>query len=307
MLVLPSSHPSFVADVPREGALRIGIVNIMPQLEAYEPSLLAPLAAAGHVVEPVFVRLESHGYASSDRATLDRFYRTFDDVVNDAPLDGLILTGAPVEELPFQEVRYWTELQGILRHARTNIRSTLGICWGGMALGGVLGIEKMLYPRKLFGVYRNEGLVPDHPLIPGAFECAHSRHSGIADAELERAAGAGTVRLLGHAPETGYTLFETPDHRFVAHLGHPEYEGTRLAFEWQRDQGLGRTDVGPPHAFDVHRPVTRWRGHREGLFRRWLAFLERDPAKRMAGDPVSEARGVRSLRPSPLPHREPAC
>ncbi len=296
-LVLPRSHPAYEPGTSRGDAVRIGIINIMPQLEGYEPSLLGPLARSGHDVEPVFIRLESHGYTSSDHATLDRFYRTFDDVSKDGPLDGLILTGAPVEELPFGEVRYWRELAEILEHARTNVQSTLGLCWGGMALGGVLGIEKTVFPRKLFGVYGNEALVPKHPLVPSAFECAHSRHSGIEREELERAAHAGIVQLLSHGAETGYTMFETPDHRFIAHLGHPEYEGARLVFEWTRDRELGRTDVGPPHAFDVEAPVTRWRKHREGLFRSWVELLTSD---------FSEAAGDPPRHPPASPHREPA-
>lgn len=263
-LLLPELHPCAEPGAPRAGALRIGILNLMPRLEAYEPSLLGPLARSGHVVEPVFVRLESHGYGSSDHAHLARFYRPFADA---GELDGLILTGAPVEELAFDAVRYWAELEAILRSTRAPV---LGLCWGGMALAGMLGIPKVVFPKKLFGVYENAALEPGHPLVPGRFVCAQSRHSGIVDAELERAQADGRVRLLGHAPETGYTVFETVDERWLMHLGHPEYEGERLAFEWERDRGLGRKDVDPPHDFDVSAPVTRWREHRETLFARWL-------------------------------------
>lgn len=301
MLLLPDGHPFAHASsarapsgtgsstVPERAApsaretrpTRIAILNIMPQLEAYEPSLLSPLAAAasrGRVVEPVFVRLESHTYTSSDAAHLERFYRTWREAVREAPIDGVVLTGAPVEELAFEDVRYWPELDAILGEAQATSRSTLGLCWGGMALAKRVGVEKILFPRKLFGVFRNRVLEDDHPLLrpdPGAssFPCAHSRHSGIADDALERAARDGRVCLLSHGAETGYTIFEAPDHSWIGHLGHPEYEGARIAFEWARDQELGRTDVPPPHAFDPAAPTTSWRSHREDLFARWLDLI----------------------------------
>ena len=256
--------------------VRVGIVNIMPRLEAYEPLLLEPLARAGREVEPVLIRLETHGYTSSDHAHLDRHYRSFWAAIADSELDGLIITGAPVEELAFDDVGYWPELASILDYARTRIASTLGLCWGGLALARLVGIPKLRYPRKLFGVFEHRRLVDDSPLLvgqPATFLCAHSRHAGIGDAELELAARDHRVRLLGHSRDTGYTLFETPDHRFVMHLGHPEYVADRLVFEWERDRKLGRDDVEPPRAFDPEHPVTTWHDHREQLFGAWLDLI----------------------------------
>lgn len=256
-------------------APRIGLVNIMPRLEQYEPLVTEPLRRADPDVEIIRIRLATHTYGSSDHAYLDRYYTTFDRA---GALDGLVVTGAPVEELPFEEVSYWPELAAILEHARSRIASTLGLCWGGLALARLAGVPKLLYPRKLFGVYDHRRLVADHVLLAGQaehFPCAHSRHAGIADAELERAAAEGRVRLLAHAADTGYTLFETPDHRFVAHLGHPEYIAERLVFEWQRDRALGRDDVPPPRDFDPERPATSWHEHRERLFDAWLRHVAR--------------------------------
>ncbi len=278
-LVLPSDHPArSPSDAAPDGepAVRVGIINIMPRLEAYEPLVLGPLARVGRVVEPVFIRLESHGYGSSDHAHLDRFYRSYDDAVATRPLDGLIVTGAPVEELPFEQVHYWRELCAIADHARSHTKSTLGLCWGGMALGGMLGIPKNLFSKKLFGVFSNRRLADDHPIVGSqrdSFECAHSRHSGIDDAALERAQDEGRVRLLSHSAATGYSMFETPDHRFVMHQGHPEYVAERISFEWSRDRALGRTDVPPPQGFDVDHPTTTWHDHRESLFTSWVEFV----------------------------------
>jgi len=253
--------------------LRIGIINIMPRAETYERYLLAPLGEAPIRVEPIWIRLRSHVYSSSDAEHIAHRYQTYADAVGTRGLDGLILTGAPVEELAFEEITYWPELSEILRHARAHVPTTLGLCWGGLALAWMLGIPKRIYPRKLFGAFQHRRLVGDDGLLSGdaeRFWCAQSRHSGIDDVELEEAARKGIVRLLAHAPETGYTVFETPDHRYVMHLGHPEYEPARLVEEWERDAKLGRPDVAMPVNVDLRTPVNVWRDHRNTLFSEWL-------------------------------------
>lgn len=262
-LLLPAGHPqaSMAVEAGAGAPLRIGIINVMPKLEAYEPYLLAPFAALPELVEPVFLRLETHGYASSDAAHLERFYRTYAEA---GDLDGLVLTGAPVEELAFEDVHYWRELAGILQNARSNVACTLGLCWGGLALGALAGVEKVVFPRKLFGVFAHQPLTP--LLGERPFLCAHSRHSGVDARSIENAERRGDVRLLARGEETGHALFETPDERWLAHLGHPEYEGERLAYEWERDRALGRTDVPPPANFDPRDPRTTWLDHRQTVF-----------------------------------------
>ena len=266
-IVLPDEHPQralgITARAVRETPIRIGIINIMPKLEAYEPNLLAPFAALPELVEPVFVRLDTHGYQSSDATHIERFYEPFDRAIA-RPLDGLLLTGAPVEELAFEDVHYWRELASILQYARTSIASTLGLCWGGLALGALAGVEKVLFSKKLFGVFEDRPLTP--LLGPTSFACAHSRHSGVDTRSIESAARRGDVRLLARGEETGYSVFETPDERLLAHLGHPEYEGERLVVEWDRDRALGRTDVSPPAHFDPRAPKTTWLDHRQTVF-----------------------------------------
>lgn len=271
-IVLPTGHPRDRLGIPeREVAgrsrVRIGIINIMPRLEVYEARLLDPLAQLPELVEPVFVRLGSHGYQSSDPGHLGQFYRPFEAVIAEAPLDGLIVTGAPVEELPFEQVRYLRELEQILGYARRHIAVTLGLCWGGLAIGYMLGIGKRVFSRKLFGVFEDRVLVSGHDVLgPDNFRCAHSRHSGVVEADLERAARAGEVRALARGEQTGHSLFETTDRRYIAHLGHPEYDGERLAFEFHRDRDLGRADVAPPANLDLGSPTTAWQGHRARLF-----------------------------------------
>jgi len=281
---------------PPGSRLRVGIINIMPRAETYEANLTRPLARAPLAVEPVWIRLGSHVYSSSNVRHIARRYVTFEQATRTSSLDGLILTGAPVEEIPFEDVHYWPELVAILRQARRTIPSTLGLCWGGLALAKQLGIDKQLFSKKLFGVYRNRSLDPAAGVLGDTddlFWCAHSRHSGIRDDVLERAAAEGRVELLGHAPETGYSIFRSSDRRYLMHLGHPEYDASRLAFEWERDRALGRTDVEAPRNFDPQSPKAVWSSHCETLFSRWLGSLRGAP--RAGGLPEAQSEGDRQI------------
>ena len=132
-------------------ALRIGILNIMPQAENYEFSVLFPLGRSVMQIIPVWIKLKSHPYRSSSGTHLENLYVTFEEAVRDRHLDALIVTGAPVEGIPFEEVTYWEEVCQILDYARENIVSTLGICWGGLAMARTLGIEKIQYENKALG------------------------------------------------------------------------------------------------------------------------------------------------------------
>jgi homoserine O-succinyltransferase len=256
--------------------LRIGILNIMPKGEVYEPLLLYPLSRTIIQVEPVWLRLRSHTYKTTDQNHLEIYYDYFDNTIANAPLDGLILTGAPVEEMKYKDVHYWNEITGILDYAKKNITSTFGICWGGLALAKILDIEKEMYPHKLFGVFETRNLERTHPItgdLDDIFWCVQSRHAGIPDKDLELAKKAGKVNLLAHSENGGYTIFESSDRRFLMHLGHPEYEAQRLVEEYKRDVALGRTDVLPPANLDVNNPTNRWRSHGLEFFTQWVRFI----------------------------------
>jgi len=256
-------------------ALRIGILNIMPKAETYEFSLLHPLGRSVLQIEPIWIRLKTHEYTSSDREHLEKLYVTFEEA-SESHLDGLIVTGAPVEEIPFEEVTYWDEIKRILKFARKNITSTLGICWGGLAISKFMGIEKIMYDKKIFGVYQMTNLDRSHVItgeLDDVFWCAQSRHSGISDDVLELERDRGTIHLLAYSKEAGYTIFESSDQRFIVHLGHPEYEPRRLVEEYLRDQRLGRKDVEPPTNFDINNPVNVWRGHRSEFFSQWIKYI----------------------------------
>ncbi len=253
--------------------LRIAILNIMPEANTYEYNLLFPIGRSIIQIEPVWIRLKTHPYSSTSKAHLDELYVTFDEAIKERGFDGLIITGAPVEEKSFKDVWFWDELSGILDYAKENIASTLGICWGGIALAHYIGIKKMLFNKKLFGVYpldnldRNNRITGD---LDDVFMCPQSRHAGISDAVLEAERDKGNIILLAHSDEAGYVIFETTDKSFIMHLGHPEYETERLVNEHRRDMEKGRTDVPLPLNFDVDNPKNNWRGHSLEFFLQWV-------------------------------------
>ena len=197
----------------------------------------------------------------------------WEEAMSPTPLDGLIITGAPVEHLPFEEVKYWKELVNLIEEAKLKCASTLGLCWAGFAMAYMAGVEKENFNKKLFGVYPMRSLVPSHSLMgtqDDEFFCPQSRHAGLPDFEMEKAEQKGNLRLLAHGEKVGYTIFETPDQRQLMHLGHPEYNVDRLRSEMERDQKRG--DVPPPENFDLTKSNTSWRSHRNLLFQQWLWF-----------------------------------
>ena len=253
--------------------LRIAILNIMPEANTYEYNILFPIGRAIIQIEPVWIRLKTHAYKSTSKEHLDELYVSFEEAIKNKGLDGLIITGAPVEEKSFKDVWFWEELSEILDYAKDNIASTLGICWGGLALANYIGIDKMLFDKKLFGVYpldnidRNNRITGD---LDDVFMSPQSRHAGISDKILEAERDKGNINLLAHSNESGYVIFETADKSFIMHLGHPEYETDRLVNEYKRDLEKGRSDVPLPLNLDINNPKNNWRGHSLEFFQQWV-------------------------------------
>ena len=253
--------------------LRIGILNIMPLGKQYEFNLLHPLGLSPLQIEPIWIRLKSHSYRTWDLDHLKNLYVHWEEAMSPTPLDGLIITGAPVEHLPFEEVNYWNELVNLIDEAKLKCASTLGLCWAGFAMAYIAGVEKNNFKKKLFGVFPMKSLVPGHSLMgtqDDEFFCPQSRHAGLPDNEMEKAEKKGKLRLLAHGEKVGYTIFETPDQRQLMHLGHPEYNVDRLKSEMERDKQRG--DVPSPENFDLTNSNTSWRSHRNLLFQQWLWF-----------------------------------
>ncbi|MBH66157.1 MAG: homoserine O-succinyltransferase [Chloroflexi bacterium] len=253
--------------------LRIGIMNIMPLGETYEFNLLLPLGLSVLQIEPVWIRLESHNYKTWEPGHIDDQYVSYSAATKDAPLDGLIITGAPVEHLSFEEVDYWDEFTEIAQHVRENTPNTLGICWGAFALAYLEGISKINFEQKLFGVYELENLDQNHYIMGAmddAFLTPQSRMAGMSDTDLLLARDQGKINLLAYGPDSGYSIFETTDQKVLMHQGHPEYSSSRLAYEVIRD--AEDQSVPPVHNFDPEHPVNRWRMHRNTFFHQWLRY-----------------------------------
>lgn len=256
-----------------ERPARVGVVNLMPRAETYEPLIRAALPD----VELVWIRLDSHGYRSSDPAQLAARYVGYERA---GSLDALLLTGAPVETLAFDEVRYWPELRALLAHARARGTALMGVCWGAMALAKLHGIEKESLPRKVFGAYEDGLTLAGRRLLPalgGRYRCAQSRHAGLVDADVQRAEREGRVVVLARGDVTGATLLASADGGVLMHLGHPEYEPARIAYEWSRDRAAGREDVSAPAGFDAdgQRPLRPWDRDSRALFLAWRQGFER--------------------------------
>lgn len=257
-------------------ALRIGILNIMPEAESYEFNLLFPLGRSVLQITPIWIRLKTHNYSSSNQDHLDRHYVTFEEAVKDRHLDGLLISGAPVEKIPFEDVTYWTEMSEIMNYARKNIASTLGICWGGLALAKHVGIPKVNYDKKLFGVFETKNLDTHHPItgeMDDLYWCPNSRHAGVDEIAIREFQDRGEIKILGDSEEAGAIIFETPDHRFVMHLGHFEYDANRLVEEYKRDMKLGRSDVEPPRHVNLENPINQWRAQNTEFFTQWIKYV----------------------------------
>jgi len=253
--------------------LRIGILNIMPLGEKYEFNILHPLGLSVLQLEPIWIRLKSHNYKTWESKHLNEIYVTYEQANSYQPLDGLILTGAPVETIRFEDVHYWEEISSILHNARENIPSTLGLCWAGFVMAYLEGIDKFNYNKKLFGVFELKNLAPNHPIIgelDDVFFCPQSRHAGIPDEAMEEAEKDGKIKLLAYGDEAGYSIFSTADDRFIAHTGHPEYNATRLADEAKRDNE--NPNVPSPKNFNFKNPINRWRSHRNTFFSQWVSY-----------------------------------
>jgi homoserine O-succinyltransferase len=251
----------------------------MPRAETYESLLLASLeGAASQPLEVIWLRLSTPAYASSDRARIESVYVPLAAALEARTLDGLIITGAPVEEIPFEAVTYWAELSALLQRAREVVPSTLGLCWGALALARLLEIDKLVFETKIFGVYPLEVSESDHPLLRAlapTFLCPQSRYSGLSPADVAAAVDAGRARVLAGSAAAGPVILESTDQRFLIHVGHPEYDAERLIFEYLRDYAANVPGVSAPHDFDLDRPEATWRTASEHFFRSWCAFLRR--------------------------------
>jgi homoserine O-succinyltransferase len=256
--------------------LNILILNLMPEKQKEEAQLLRLLGNTPLQVNVTFMRTATHQSKHTSHLHLEQFYTTFDQIHN-RKYDGLIITGAPVEQLPFEEVDYWDELKEIMAWSRTSVTSTLNICWGAQAaLYYHYGINKVLLPRKLSGVYKHTVCVPNVKLLRGFDDVFTAVHSRYTDLDRKTLATHPEVQLLASSKEAGPFILMGDNGNQIMTTGHFEYDTDTLAIEYQRDLKKNIHPNLPEHYFPgdqpENKPVNTWRGHAHLFFSNWLNY-----------------------------------
>ena len=256
--------------------LRIVALNLMPTKIATETQLARLLANSPLQVQLTLLHTASHAASHVPGGHMEAFYKTFDEIRGER-FDGMIITGAPVEQMPFEEVDYWPELCQIMDFTRTNVYSTLHVCWGAQAaLYHHFGIQKRPLPEKMFGIFPHRVTRPSNPLVRGfdeEFWAPHSRHTGI---DEEQVKACKDLRVLAESDEAGIYLMSTDSGRQIFVTGHPEYERLTLDAEYRRDVAKGLPIAPPRHYYPgddpSKEPVYRWRAHAFLLYTNWLNY-----------------------------------
>lgn len=256
--------------------LHIAIVNLMPTKMATETQLLRLLGNTPLQLEISLLRMASHDPRNTAQAHLDAFYTTFDEAAGQK-FDGLIITGAPIETLDFEQVDYWPELQQIMDWSRDNVFSTMHVCWGAQAgLYHHYGIPKYPLERKIFGVFPHRVLDPRNRVLSGfdeVFPAPHSRHTETRAADIE---ATDDLELLAVSDEAGVYLVGSRDGRELYVTGHPEYERHTLKLEYDRDHARGLDVAVPRHYYPADdpaaEPMVTWRSHAYLLYANWLNY-----------------------------------
>jgi len=256
--------------------LRLAILNLMPTKIETETQLLRLLGNTALQVDITLLHVASHAHKNVSADHLLNHYKSFAQVRRQK-FDGLVVTGAPVEQMQFEDVDYWPELAGIIAWAETNVFSTLYICWGAQAaLYQRYGIPKYPLQRKMFGVFPHRVLERNSSLLRGfddIFLAPHSRHTEIRRADIER---VPELVILAESEQAGVYLVGSRDGRRVFVTGHSEYDPHTLKSEYDRDVGKGLPIHVPinyyPNDDPSQPPLVRWRGHANLLFSNWLNY-----------------------------------
>lgn len=256
--------------------LKIAILNLMPTKVATETQLLRLLSNSPLQVDIDLVHTASHESRNTDPEHLDRFYTSLEHI-RSTRYDGMIITGAPVETIPFEDVDYWKELAEIMEYSLRNVYSTLHICWGAQAgLYYHYGVDKYPLPKKLFGVFEHRRHDDHAPLFRGFDERFPIPHSRYTDIRLEDVQARRELEVLATSEKAGVSVLSAFEGRQIFITGHLEYDTDTLAQEYRRDIEKG-LDIAVPEDYfpdnDPSRPpVTTWRAHAHLLFNNWLNY-----------------------------------
>ncbi|MBQ7380604.1 MAG: homoserine O-succinyltransferase [Clostridia bacterium] len=257
--------------------LRIAIVNLMPTKIDTETQLMRLLGNTAIQVEVELLHTKSYESKNISKEHLRTFYKTFDDV-KDQSFDGMIVTGAPVEQLPFEQVEYWEELCEIMEWSKRHVHSTLHICWGAQAgLYYHFGIQKYPLEKKLFGVFPHKVVRKSSILFRGfddVFMVPHSRHTTVLPEDVK---ACSALKILAASEEAGLYAISTKNGRQIFITGHSEYDAETLNREYLRDKNLGLPIDVPKNYFpnddDSKAPRVTWRSHANLLFSNWLNYF----------------------------------
>lgn len=256
--------------------ISIAILNLMPLKEETELQILRSLSNTPIQVDVSFLMVSSHESTHTSMSHLNQFYQTFEEV-KDQNFDGLIITGAPVEQMEFEEVDYWEEICEIMEWSKSHVTSTLHLCWGAQAgLYYHYGIQKRPLEKKMFGVYPHRVMNRRVPLVRGfddIFYAPHSRHTEIAKEDIEK---FGDLKILAESDEAGVFLVISDDGKQIYVMGHPEYDRMTLDKEYMRDKNKGLQIEMPvnyyPNNDDSQRPLLQWRSHGNLLYFNYLNY-----------------------------------
>ena len=256
--------------------LKVLILNNMPVKQDTELQLLRALSNTPLQVDVTFMNTKTHISQNTSASHLNRFYCTFDDIKHEK-FDGLIITGAPVEDISFEEVDYWEEVCAIMDWAERHVTSTLHICWGAQAgFYHYYGIDKIQLPKKLFGIYSHRVSNRKIPLVRGfddVFLAPHSRHTATSSEELHN---CKELTILAESDEAGVFLAMAEEGKKIFVTGHPEYDRLTLKNEYFRDLNKGLPIQVPfnyfPEDDPEQRPLLTWRAHSNNLYTNWLNY-----------------------------------
>jgi homoserine O-succinyltransferase len=254
--------------------LRIALLNLMPKKIQTENQFARLIGATPLQIELSLIRMSEHQTRNTAAEHMESFYQPFQEV-KDQKFDGLIITGAPIEHLDFDAVTYWDELCEVMDWTQTNVQSTLGVCWGGMAMiNHFHGVQKHMLDAKAFGCFRHRNLAPASPYLRGfSDDCVIpvSRWTEMRQSEIDAAEGLTT--LLG-SDQSGPCLVEDPMHRALYIFNHFEYDRDTLKQEYDRDVASG-TPINVPMNYypdndPTRQPLNRWRSHAHLLYGNWI-------------------------------------
>ena len=256
--------------------LKIAILNLMPLKEDTEVQLMRSLSNTPLQLDITFLTTASYVGKNTATSHLDTFYLTFDDIKNEK-FDGLIITGAPVELMEFEEVAYWDELRSIMEWSKKNVTSTLHICWGAQAgLYYHYRIKKLMLGKKLSGVYEHRVEKRKTPLVRGFDDIFKIPHSRYTESDNDAIRNDERLIVLAESEIAGIFLCMSTDGRQIFVMGHPEYDRMTLDKEYKRDVGKGLDPEIPkdyyPDDDPTREPILSWRGHANTLYTNWVNY-----------------------------------